>query len=217
MMKTARVSSIVAVVAILLLATSFSHAQTLEWVMEFNDGPESLTQIEWSEYAYDYWEEMFGNAATEEQCSICDLMPEQDFFAYSPLMTTTFEDCDFCAEIYFANNWPGSQNVVYVRLGTGLPGNAASFVPFGPQAAAIITNQMAPPYCGQVYFFDFGTIPLVTLSNESLIVRIDYGEDEIGDGHIYWNSPCCPSALHIEFPPSPVLEGTWSTIKALYR
>lgn len=143
MMKTARVSSIVAVAAILLLVTSFSQAQTIKWV---------------------------------------------------------YEEC---------------QNLVFVTLGTGLPGIEDSFTPVAGPVQQVITNQMAPPYCGEKYSFYFGEIPEIVLVEESLIVRIEYREEELGDGHIYWSSRCCPSALRIECPSSPVLEGTWSTVKAL--
>jgi hypothetical protein len=214
-MKTITVYGVLVAVAALVLAVGPLPARSSTMVMEFNDGPESSTQIKWSEYAYNFWEEMFQNAADQPACSICDLDPSQDYYAYSPIMTNTYTDCAFWAEIYFANNWLGSQNVIYVTLGVGLPGNAASFVPFTAPVSQVVTNQMEPPYCGMLYVFNFGMIPEVLLNQESLIVRIHY-TGAYGDGHIYWDSECCPSALYIDCP-SPVESGTWSTIKAMYR
>jgi hypothetical protein len=69
--------------------------------------------------------------------------------------------------------------------------------------------------CGMPYTFDFGVPASLTLTNQSLIIKI-WTTVPPGDVHIFWDADCCPSALYADCT-VPVEEKTWGQVKQLYE
>jgi hypothetical protein len=138
-----------------------------------------------------------------------DLDPANPYYACGPVQSGDLSAHVFWAEIWLANNYANSQNPVTVELRRGAWGTPGTLI---ASASATITNQMPG---GQKYTFTFGSIPGLVLNSESLVVSIIYS-GAAGDGHIYWDQPTYPSALHV-MGAVPVTGNAWGGIKQLYR
>jgi hypothetical protein len=143
------------------------------------------------------------NAHLANSCREQDFEEDGDFYACSDAITADLSGSHFRARAWLANNFVGS-NPITVQLRRGSCGNEGTLV---AEASNTITNDRP----AQEHIFDFGTIPSLNLSNESLVVKLIYSGAEF-DGHMYWNCGDTPSALRIE-PVVPM--SRWGTTIAL--
>lgn len=206
------------VVAVLLVVPAVCSGQIVTQKWFFNDGP--CPSYQWGDsdpiLGGPYWEWMDSLAIgpADSLCGIADVLnPPQEFYATSQVASNETWWCHFWAEIYLSNNYANHNNPVHAALGYGTPGNTASFVQVAPTVTVNVTN--LTPGCGIPYIFDFAIPASFTLVNQALMVKI-WIDVPPGDVHIYWDSPCCPSALYADCT-VPVEEKTWGTIKELYR
>ncbi len=205
-----------AVFALTLLIPAASLAQEASWF--FNDGPDGLYM--WEDTAIGpFWEYMGPDLlGPQTECSWTDLLTGQyyqPYYACSEEMNTVFVDKHFWAEIYLDDSWNLPSGPVSATLGTGVCGQEGSF------AAVAGPVWVNPIYsgtwdCGLMYTFDFGVLAELIVANASLIVKIDHPTDDGGTTHIFWDSECCPSALHMA-PGTAVRGESWSSVKGLYR
>ena len=138
-----------------------------------------------------------------------DLDPANPYYACGPVQSGDYSAHVFWVEIWFANNDANSQNPVTVELRRGAWGTPGTLL---ASASATITNQLPG---GQKYTFNFGSIPGLVLNSEALVISIIYSGAS-GDGHVYWDLPAYPSALHA-MGAVPVANKGWGGIKELYR
>ncbi len=199
--------------AALILIPALAMGQAFSW---FIDDGVDVGGLAWSDAAYGpYWEWM-GTASFAPTCVWADLPNEPAYYwACSDPQSFDYSGYAFWADLYLANNWPGHINPVTVTLGRGLCGDPQTFVTIGqPVGLAVLEYDDTGQDCGFLYRFDFGIFTDLVLNGESLILRIGYTGDPY-DAHIYWDSECCPSALHCEAGTA-VDTSNWSAVKALY-
>jgi len=216
-MSTSRIRMGFMVLLLMLSVPTLLPAQEMTWFI--NDGPNS-TYL-WEDTSLGpFWEWMAPDAIAPEDtsCTYTDL-PTGDY--YQPLYAATaagdvtYTDQHFWAELYLDNAWTGYFETVSVTLGTGIAGAAGTFSPVaGPIALSSIIDT-GTWVCGAPYLFDFGVLPSVVLSNSSLILKIDHPVDTGGVTHIFWDSECCPSALHMS-DGTATDESNWSRVKTEY-
>ncbi len=202
-----------AICAALILIPGLAMGQAFSWYVD--DGPDVGGYI-WSDTAYGPFWEWMGAAAFGPDCVWTDLPDAPTYYwACSDPQFFDYSGYEFWADIYLGNNWPDHSNPVTVTLGTGVCGDAQTFVAFGqPVTVNVVDYDATGENCGFLYRFDFGIIGDLILNGESLIMRIGY-TGEAFDTHIYWDSDCCPTALHCE-EGTAADENTWSAVKALY-
>jgi hypothetical protein len=136
-----------------------------------------------------------------------DLDPVNPYYACTGPLTADYSGYQFFAEIWLANNYVASANKVTAELRIGGWYNQGTFV-------AAASDTVVNPMPGQKYTFDFGTIPVMVLTNQALVVKIIYF-GPAGDTHIYWDLTNYPSALRAEETIA-VEEATWGAIKSLF-
>jgi len=199
---------------LLLPGAGQSLPPTVTWY--FNDGPHSTWQ--WADnnpQLGQFWEWMYPTAIAPEDtvCAAADvLQPPQEYYATTQLYAHDTFWCQFWAVIYLSNNYPNHNNPVHAALGYGTPGPAGVFIPVSPTVTVNVTN--FSPGCGMPYTFNFGVPSSFTVNNQSLIVKF-WTTIPPGDVHVYWDSPCCPSALYADCT-VPAEGDTWGKIKELY-
>lgn len=186
-------------------------------VWYFNDGT-STSGYWWADDTIaPFWEWMSPDAIApgDTTCTYVDIPNDQAYYACSGPIDDIWMSCSAWAEIWLANNSADGVNPVSAELGIAACGNAPSFTSLAGPVTVNVTNQMGPPCGGQKYTFDFGQVGMIAPNGTSLVVKITYSGVPY-DTHIYWDGDCCPSALYVECV-SPVEEGSWGTIKGLYR
>ncbi len=213
-MKASRIVVCLVAAVVLMATVSLSRPPTAVWY--FNDGPHGTWQ--WADsdpQLGQFWEWMDPLAIAPEDtvCASADvLQPPQEYYATTQVIASDVYWCHFWAVIYLSNNYPNHSNPVHAALGYGTPGNAASFVQVGATVTVNVTNFTVG--CGMPYTFNFGVPPSFAVNNQSLIVKF-WTTVPPGDVHVYWDSPCCPSALYADCT-VPADQDSWGKIKALY-
>ncbi|MFH1689380.1 MAG: hypothetical protein ABIE42_03980 [Candidatus Eisenbacteria bacterium] len=217
-MKLNAMIALAVALLISLPAACLGQTPTASWYI--NDGPDAVYWWEDTSIG-SFWEWMYSTAidAGDDTCAISDLpspyLPGQSLYAVSYPEINDYSACDFWAELYLDNNYGGYSEPVTVTLGTGTAGVLGSFVAVATPVTVFVTTSGAID-CGVAYTFNFGTVANCVLNGNSLILKID-NADTGGNTHIYWDSECCPSALHAYCPASPVEDNSWGVIKGLYR
>lgn len=214
MKTTARVALLTLV---LFLLPTLAGAQAISWFI--NDGPDSGGYA-WTDAAIGpFWEAMAPDAIApgDVDCRMADLplLPwAAAYWACTAPLALDLSGFSFWADLYLSNNYEGHSNPVTVTLGTGSCGQEQSFVAIGSPVTLNLVDYDPEMDCGFLYHFDFGVIETLVLSGQSLILKIEYAGLE-GDGHIFWDSECCPSALACE-PGTPAAETSFGVVKSLY-
>lgn len=211
-----RVTGIVlCLVMAVLCLPSAGTAQIVSNVWYFNDGPGTVYW--WGDADPQlgaFWEWM-GPGYIEPGDTACAygdvLQPPQEFWAASQVEASMNYVGNFWAKIYLSNNYVDHNNPIYAAIGYGTPGNPGSFVQVGPTVMANVTNLTID--CGTEYMFDFGGPWHISLTNQSVLIKI-WTTVPPGDVHIYWDSECCPSALYLGSTIG-VETGSWGAIKKL--
>lgn len=208
---------ILCLIAVVLCFPAAGNCQFASYTWYFNDGPGTL--YNWGDSDPQlgaFWEWMGPGYLTpgDTVCTYTDVLQSpQEFYGASQVEENTTYSGDFWAEIYLSNNYPDHSNPVNAAIGYGTPGNPSSFVQVGPTVTGTVTNMTVD--CGQKYTFDFGGPHYITLSNQSVIIKI-WTTVEPGDVHIYWDGECCPSALFLDHTVDADKE-SWGGIKHLYK
>jgi len=186
--------------ALLIALAAPAAAQDFTWFI--NDGPDGGGYA-WTDLGLGpFWEAMAADAIEpgDTICTLADLPLPPEVTAYwactAPL-NFDFAGYGFWADLYLSNNYEGHSNPVFATLGTGTCGDDQGFTPLVGPVQVDLTYYDPEMDCGQAYRFDFGVIGSLVLTNQSLVLKIEYA-GQAGDGHIYWDSECCPSALACE-------------------
>lgn len=214
-MKTSVHATLLAL--LLFLLPALASAQAISWFV--NDGPDGWGYA-WGDLAIGpFWEAMAPDAIApgDIDCRLADLpyLPwSAAYWACTAPLALNLSGFSFWADLYLSNNYEGHSNPVTVTLGTGTCGQEQSFVAIGGPVALNIVDYDPEMDCGFLYRFDFGIIDPLALSGQSLVLKIEYA-GLAGDGHIYWDGECCPSALACE-PGTAAAETSFGVVKALY-
>ncbi len=209
---TAKTRVAALVMAAMLLTPALVVGQEFSWYID--NGPDG--DYIWTDTTMAPFWEWMGAPSFAPTCAYTDMPNEPIFYwACSDPIYFDYSGYDFWANLYLGNNWPDHSNPVHVTLGYGVCGDPQSFVAIGPAVTvSVVDYDPTGADCGFLYRFDFGVLGMLILNGESLILKIGYS-GEAYDTHIYWDSECCPSALHAE-EGTGVDESTWSSVKALY-
>lgn len=136
-----------------------------------------------------FWEEM-NDLPLDAVMPGYDLDASTPFYAATPVLEKDFLGYRVFAELWMANNFPGSANSVTVVLWKGMW--AMPMIPLG--AATVTVTNVRP---AQPYIFDFGPLPEPVFPGERLIIEILYHPESMPfDCHIFWDEESTPSALH---------------------
>lgn len=208
-MKLAVLIALIMGLSMPAISQEYSHV----WYV--NDGPD--VTYRWEDTSMgSFWERMYPTAIEEGDiiCATADI-PDgtwaQAYYAATYSEISTYSNCHFWA-VLFLNNVYAANEPVHVSLGTANPATMTFTSLVGP-VSQTVTNQ--GPLC-QPYTFDFGIVPPISLDGESLALEITQSNLEGGYPQIVWESECCPTGLYAECS-SPVRDGTWGAVKALYR
>ncbi len=213
-MKTTAKAPLLAL-TLLLALPALASAQAISWFI--NDGPDT-GGFAWSDVAIGpAWEAAAPDAIEPGDlvCRAADLPWAPDiYWACTAPLALSFTHYSFWADLYLSNNFADHSNPVTATLGTGTCGLAQSFVAIAGPITLDLVDFDPELDCGLLYHFDFGVVPDFALSGQSLILKIEYAGAE-GDGHIFWDGECCPSALACE-PGTPAAETSFGLVKSLY-
>jgi hypothetical protein len=183
----------VLLMAMLLLAFH-APAQSATVVWYVDDGTPDVGGYWWSDAAIGpHWEYM--NTGTLGQiCRMEDIGISTDPMKWSctPQHSADYSGYDFWAELWIENG--SGTNIITVELRLGTPGNEG----------ALLASQTFVPLVGvgaQKNTVNFGTLPSVVLTNQSLILKIYRIQGINYDIHIHWDDTPCPSALHASNDP----------------
>ena len=208
--------SLLACVLLIALAGP-AAAQDFTWFI--NDGPDG--SYLWTDTGIGpFWEAMAVDAIEPGDviCTYTDLPVVGDgvlaYYACTAPQTHDFSNYSFWADLYLSNNYVDHSNPVTVTLGTGTCGQEPSFVAVGNPVTLDLVDFDPELDCGVAYHFDFGVVATLPLNGESLILKIEYAGIAY-DGHIFWDSECCPSALGCE-EGTAALPTSFSLVKSLY-
>ena len=208
---------VICLVAVILCLPAVGMSQIITDTWYFNDGPG--TAYWWGDSDPQlgaFWEWMGPGAIApgDTVCGMGDvLMPPQEYYATSLVEASMTYAGNFWAKIYLSNNYAAHNNPVHAAIGYGTPGTPASFVQVGPTVTVNVTNFTVG--CGMSYTFNFGGPLYVTLTNQSIIIKI-WTTVPPGDVHIYWDAECCPSALYLDSTVGTENE-SWGVIKQLHN
>jgi hypothetical protein len=201
----------------LLVLPGLAFAQAFTWFV--NDGPD-VTYL-WEDTSIGtFWEAMAVDAIEpgDLTCTYTDLPVVADgvlaYYACTAPQTYDFSDYSFWADLYLSNNYVDHSNPVTVTLGTGTCGQEGSFIAVAGPITLDLVDFNPELDCGIAYHFDLGVVASLPLNGESLILKIEYAGIAY-DGHIFWDSECCPSALACEHG-TPVETMNFGSVKALY-
>lgn len=217
-MNGKRVREVVMVLILLLAIPMLAAAQDTAWYI--NDGPDA--NYLWEDLSLgSFWEWMAEDAIEPGDlvCTYTDLLTGdffQPYYATTAPMSVSYVERHFWAELYLDNGWTGFFESVTVTLGTGMAGNAASFTAVSAPITVTGITDTGSWECGQLVLFDFNILPLVTLNDSSLILKIEHPTDTGGVTHIFWDGECCPSALYVSGD-TPATDRSWSGVKKSYR
>jgi hypothetical protein len=214
MMTTAKLLPLAC--ALLIALSVPAAAQDFTWFI--NDGPDGA--YAWTDLGLGtFWEAMAADAIEpgDVDCRVADLPLPPEVTAYwactAPL-SFDFANYGFWADLYLSNNYEAHSNPVFATLGRGTCGQEQSFTAIAGPVQVDLTYFDPEMDCGLAYRFDFGVIGSLALTNESLILKIEYA-GQPNDGHIYWDGECCPSALACE-EGTAAATASFSLVKALY-
>lgn len=213
-MKTARGSLLAAlIVAVMALPAA---AQDFTWTI--NDGPDGT--YAWTDTGIGpFWEAMATDAIApgDLDCRIADLPLPPEVAAYwacTAPQSFDFSNYSFWADLYLSNNYEDHSNLVFATLGTGACGDDQGFTAIAGPVQVTLTYFDPELDCGLVHRFDFGVIASLPLAGQSLVLKIEYA-GLAGDGHIFWDGECCPSALGCE-EGTAAAPASFGLVKSLY-